>query len=80
MTSVILGNFLWKNLVYIFYNYLIIVKVYIFSNSQKFCYRKIFKNERITATPLEVIFFCGEHDFSELDHLNSKSEEDSVSR
>ena len=45
----------------IFYNYLLILKVHIFSNSRG------------------KYFFCGEEDFSEPDHLKSKSEGDSVS-
>ena len=74
-------EFFVKNVMYVSYNYFLILEVHIFSNPREFCYRKILNNEGITATLAEAVFIMalrGEHDFSEPDHLKSESEEDSV--
>ena len=74
-------EFFVKNVMYVSYNYLLILKVHIFSNAQEFYYRKILNNEGMTAILAEAVFITTlrcEHNFSEPDHLKSESEKDSV--
>ena len=51
-------KFFVENLIYTFCNYLFILKVHLFSNSQWICYRNILKNERIAAALPEGTFLA----------------------
>ena len=50
-----------KNLMYVSYNYLLILEVHIFSEPQEFCYTKILNNEGITAILAEAVFSPSAH-------------------
>ena len=70
-----------KNVMYVSYNYFLILEVHMISNPEEPCYWKILNNEGITATLAGAVFIMtlrGEHDFSEPDHPKSESEDDSV--
>ena len=49
-------EFFVKNVMYVFYNYFLILEVHIFSNPQEFCYGKILNNEGITVSRAEADF------------------------